>query len=180
MMKDPLMRVLCKEKGESIIREVRLARLTVERLREYYEHLKQFKVVFNDHVQGDFESFANIFLSQNEATGQLLPNGLIWEVDDVGILFITEIREAQCLAHFTFWDRRFKGREQLIREMLSYLFDRFGFERIEARAALYATPAMIAVERIGFVKEGRLRNAVKYEGKWFDVNVYSMLREEAA
>lgn len=178
MKDEPLMRVLCKEKGGDVVREIRLASLSTEKLRHYYDNLKQFRAIFNDHVNGSFERFANLFLSQNVETGALQPRGLIWEVDDVGILFLTEVDEVQGEAHFTFWDRRLKGRENLIIEMVRYVFMHYKIHRIETRVALYATPIMLAVERMGFKAEGRLRDAILYEGEWFDVNVYSILSHE--
>ncbi len=37
---------------------------------------------------------------------------------------------------------------------------------------------MDAVERLGFVLEGRLRRSVKYHDRWFDVNTYSVVPED--
>ena len=34
---------------------------------------------------------------------------------------------------------------------------------------------MDAVENLGFVLEGRMRRAILYHDKWFDVNLYSVL-----
>lgn len=178
MNDEPLMRVLCKEKKLEVVREVRPAELTTERMRYYYEKMKPFKAIFNDHVNGSFERFANLFLSENVETGTLQPRGMIWEVDDVGILYLTEVNQTQGTAHFTFWDRRLRGRENLILEMVRYCVEHYEIHRIEVRVALYATPIMLAVERMGFKHEGRLRDAVMYEGEWFDVNVYSILSHE--
>lgn len=82
------------------------------------------------------------------------------------------------MAHFAFWDRRFRGREELVLKMLEYVFEKYGFHRVETRVALYANPVMAAVERIGFVKEGRAREAVLKDGEWYDTNLYAILRRE--
>lgn len=156
---------------------MRPAVLTPETLHDYYEKIKQFDVVFNEHVPNDPIEFASIFLGQDK-TGEVFAKGLIWEVDDVGILYLTEICETQALAHFTFWDRKLRGRLNLIREMIKYCFARYGFERIETRVALYAKPILPVVEKIGFKKEGRLRHTSPYKGKWFDTNIYSILKGE--
>lgn len=157
---------------------MRPARLSVGRLRYYYEQLKGFDVVFNDYVKNDPTSFIQKFITVDEY-GQVHPTGLIWEVDDVGIIYLTDIRPAyEGLADFDFWDQRLRGREPLVREMVKLGFEHYGFHRIVTEVALYARPALQFVERVGFKKEGRKREAVRYKGDWFDVNLYSMLAHE--
>jgi RimJ/RimL family protein N-acetyltransferase len=174
----PVLTVECDEPEGTFVRSVRPVQLNMERLKFYYDQLKQFDVVFNDFIENDLESFINIFLSDDGHDG-IVSNGLIWEVDSVGIIYITDIRPSSAVAHFSFWDRRLKGRENLIRAMLRWGFDQFGFHRIEARVGLYAAPWVSrAIERVGFKKEGRLREAVQYKGEWFDMNVYSILEHE--
>ena len=152
--------------------------LSTEKLREYYERLEEFDIAFNDHVPNTPGGFASMFLSVNEDLS-VSAKGLIFEVDDVGILYLTHIMPGfSALAHFAFWDRRLRGREELIRKMIEFAFETYGFQRIETRVALYAVPAMAATERIGFVKEGRAREAVRRNGEWYDVNLYSILRRE--
>lgn len=152
--------------------------LDTDTLKKYYAKLKRHEIAFNDHVPNTPEGFASIFLNVNEDFS-VSANGLVWEVDDVGILYLTHIApKFSALAHFAFWDRRFRGREDLIRQMLDYCFEKFGFHRIEVRIALYANGMMSAVERIGFTKEGRLRQAVLKNNEWYDVNLYSILESE--
>lgn len=158
--------------------------LTVERLKHYYDNLKDFDVIFNEYVENDFRAFVNQFLREDR-NGNIVSTGLLWEVDDVGILMLQDIRPGyEALAHYNFWDQRFRGREDLCREMLRHLFSRYGFHRIVTEVALYAKPAMNAVERIGFTKEGRKREATRYkpndadEAEWWDVNLYSILEHE--
>ena len=98
------------------------------------------------------------------------------DVDDVGIFFLNEIIPHQSAsAHFVFWDKRFRGREELCKEMLRYVFEQYKFERIQVEVPLYAYHTMDAVENLGFVLEGRIRRAILYHDKWFDVNLYSVL-----
>ena len=174
----PVLEIECNEPEGTFVRSVKPVPLSFERLKFYYEQLKQFDVVFNDFVENDLESFINIFLS-NDGSDGVISNGLIWEVDSVGLIYITDIKPHSALAHFSFWDRRLKGREDLIRGMLRYGFETFGFHRIEAKVGLYAAPWVSrAIEKVGFKKDGRLREAVLYKGKWFDLNVYSILEHE--
>jgi len=175
---EPVLSVECDEPDGKIIRHVRLASLTVERIRFLWERLREFNVLFNDQVRVDFGSFVEHFLLQVD--GEFVPAGLIWDVDDVGIFFLNEINEGvSATAHFVFWDRRFSGRRELCRKMIEYVFATYDIERIEVRVPIYAYFTIRAVELIGLRREGRLRHAVKYEDKWFDILVYSILRGEA-
>ena len=167
----------CAESKGTVVRRVRFVELTMEKLLGYYNRLKEFDAVFNDDFPNDPIAFGQLFLNQSP-NGFVQARGLIWEVDDVGILYLTNIGVKSATAHFTFWDQRIRGREPLIRAMIKYGMKEYGFERIETRAALYATRAIRAVERIGFVKEGRLRKSVSFKGELFDAYVYSLLREE--
>ena len=175
-MMDPILRVECNEPGGLVVRRITLAPLTLGKLEEYWEKLSKFPTLFNNHIT-DFNDFVGAFLSMD--SNGIRARGLIWEVDDVGLIFMTDIYPVfQASGHFTFWDRRFRGREKLIREMIKYAFKEFGFRRIVAEVPLYTQPTLKAVERVGFVKEGRYRKYVFYQGEWWDVNFYSILKEE--
>ena len=174
----PALVVECNEPEGTFDRTVTPVAISLQKLRYYYEKLKEFDVVFNDHVPNTPGGFASIFVSIDEDF-KVTANGLLWEVDDVGILYLTHIVPGlSATAHFSFWDRRLRGREKLIYEMIKLAFEHYGFQRIETRVALYANPVLGAVERIGFVKEGRARKAVKRNGEWYDVNLYAMIKEE--
>lgn len=154
-----------------------LAQLSFERIRFLWDKLKEFEVLFNDHFQHDFKKFADAFVLQID--GEPVPTGLIWDIDDVGIVYLTDmVAEANALIHFLFWDRRWRGREELCRTMIRYIFDRYRFHKLTWQVPLYAFHTMAAVERIGFTLDGRIRDDVRYKGQWFDVNYYSVLEGE--
>ena len=167
----------CVEPEGEIVRYVRFVELTMEKLLGFYDRLKEFDIVFNDDFPNDPLAFAQLFLNQNP-NGSVQARGLIWEVDDVGILYLTNIGVKSATAHFTFWDRRVRGRHELVRAMIKYVMQEYGFERIETRAGLHTRNVFLFIKQIGFVKEGRLRKSVSYKGKLFDAYVYSLLREE--
>ena len=170
--------VECREPGGPIVRTVTEGVISFERINYLWEKLSQFDTLFNDFVRGDFSRFVQHFVKQ-DAAGNPMPTGLVWDVDDVGIFFLTEMMPLNSgLAHFVFWDKRFRGREELCRKMLKMAFDELQFHRIRVEVPLYANFTIQAVERIGFTLEGRQRQAIKYKGDWFDVNMYSMLAEE--
>lgn len=176
---DVVLKVKCSERDGEVVRSVRPASLSIENLRRYWNHLKEFDVLFDEFVQGDVDAFIRRFVGQN-GDGEPVARGLIWEVDDVGILFLTEFNPyyREATGHYTFWDGAYRGREELVREMLRYVFDDLDLRIIRAEVPLYAQPAMVFAEKLGFVKEGRKRDARFYKGQWFDVNMYSIRKEE--
>ncbi|GAG16272.1 unnamed protein product, partial [marine sediment metagenome] len=118
--------VECAEPEGTVDRSVEQIQLSAEKLKWLYDRVKEFDLVFNDHVPNTLDGFASLFVVPN-GNGRITSNGLIWQVDEVGILYLTDIRpEFEALAHFTFWDRRIRGREELVRAMLRYCFDRYG------------------------------------------------------
>jgi len=175
---EPILRVECQEPEGNILREIRLMPLSIENMKFLWDKLSQFPTLFDRHIV-DIDDFSNTFLSQN-SDGSLRPNGIIWGIDDVGIFYLTNIYPMyQATGHFTFWDRRFRGRRDLVRSMIKYVCKEFGFHRLVAEVPLYAMPTIHAMEGMGLIKEGRMRKATWYNGEWWDVNVYSVLEEEA-
>lgn len=175
---EPIMVVECAEPGGTFQRKVRLCVFSIEKLRYLYEKLKPFKTLFNDFVKDDPDAFVKSFV-RIDGHGDVQCYRLVYEVDDVGILALTDI-DAGCdaKAHFTFWDRRFRGREKLIRQMILYVMQQFDLHRVEVEIPLYVPNAIKFVLRLGFKYEGRRRQVVKYEGQWFDSDLFSILRHE--
>lgn len=170
--------VKCTEPDYSGYRVVRFVQLSRDKIREYYEKMKDFDVLFNDWIRGNPEAFTANFL-RPMPDGRIGATGLIWEVDDVGILFLTDIIPgATASAHFTFWDRRLTGRQDLVKEFLAIVMDELHFRRVEVEIPLYAYPLFSFVEEVGFKKEGRKRSAVLYKEQWFDTNLYSVIKED--
>lgn len=173
-----VMTVLCAEPEGDFYREVYLMKLSVAALKALWEQLSQFETLFNDFSHNDPEAFINTFVHIDDA-GDVHPRGLIWEVDDVGIIYLDEIAPGNCAnLHITFWDRRFRGRESLVRHMLSYMMEKFDLHRISVLIPDNSRPANRYIPRVGFRREGVLREAFLYKGKWIDVNSYGILRSE--
>jgi RimJ/RimL family protein N-acetyltransferase len=172
--RDFVLEVVCHERNGQVVRHVKQTVLTLDRMQFLWHKLREFDVLFNDHVQGDFEAFVQHFIVQVD--GEYRASGLMWDVDDVGMFLVNDIKPAiSASAHFVFWDRKFSGREELCREMVKYGMEEFQLKRVQVEVPLYARKTMSAVERIGFVQEGRLRDTTLYKGEWFDSNIYSMI-----
>ena len=170
---------VCKEPEGDIERFVYPMELSIENLRMFWEKSRQFRTVFRDEVNGDFRKFCELFISHEG--DHLRAHGLFWCIDDfVGVYYITHITEAECDVHYTFFDRRHTGREQLTKNVLKYGFEHFGFQRMNVTIPMYASRHTFGFTiAIGFKKEGVKRKCIKYKGEWFDATHFGLLRDEA-
>lgn len=76
-------------------------------------------------------------------------------------------------------DNRNKGYgKEAVRLILDYGFNNLGMERITANTLELNISAQKALEKLGFVLEGRARRAVYFGGKRYDKLSYGLLAEE--
>jgi len=78
-------------------------------------------------------------------------------------------------------DAAFQGRgiaTLAVRALLGYCFDELGLNRVELTVATDNARSIRLAERLGFVREGRLRQAEWLGGAFVDHYVYGLLRSE--
>jgi hypothetical protein len=61
---------------------------------------------------------------------------------------------------------------------IGFLFKNYGFTRITTMASENNPKAIELCKLMGFTEEGRMRKAMLYHDKWYDVFTYGLLREE--
>lgn len=178
-MVDPVVEVPCIEGDNYVVRRVYPMQLTPQNLKTFWEKARQFRTVFGEQINNDFEKFVRLFITSDE--DRLYPKGLFWVVDDfVGVFYLTRITEVEAQCHYTFFDRRHKGREDLTRSMLRHVFRRYGFRRLNVEIPMYASKSTFGFTfALGFKEEGRKRKCVEYKDDWFDALTLGILREEA-
>lgn len=64
------------------------------------------------------------------------------------------------------------------RLLVHYLFDHTRAERVQAVTDVENTAEQRALDRVGFTREGRLRDLQWREGGWHDQLIYSLLRRD--
>ncbi|MFP4471261.1 MAG: GNAT family N-acetyltransferase [Bacteroidales bacterium] len=77
------------------------------------------------------------------------------------------------------WQGRGMGFEAM-QALVTHAFDHLNLHRLEAEVIEYNKPALRLVENLGFVNEGLLREARYYNGKYFNILSYGLLRREFA
>ncbi|HEX2908990.1 MAG TPA: GNAT family protein [Phototrophicaceae bacterium] len=70
--------------------------------------------------------------------------------------------------------------QDALRLLLNYAFAELNLHRVGLTVLDYNTRAINAYERAGFIREGVQRQAVQRAGRFFDLILYSLLREEWA
>lgn len=74
------------------------------------------------------------------------------------------------------WGKHF-GTE-ITKKMISYGFDVLNLNRIQLHVSVENKPAVKIYENNGFIQEGRLREAMNHNNKYYDFFLMSILRKE--
>lgn len=173
--------VECWERDEAVTRNVRFMPLRPEYLKRFWEESKKFRALFTEEINNDFKRFLDLFIDGGPDGMTPTPKGLFWVVDDfVGMFYMTNIVPGiDAHVHYTFFDRKQAGRDRLVKAMLRYCFQRYDFHRFTVELPFFAYRGTFPfVESVGFKKEGRKRKAANFNGEWFDVNIYGILKED--
>jgi RimJ/RimL family protein N-acetyltransferase len=75
----------------------------------------------------------------------------------------------------------FRGRrlaDDAARRFQRLLLGELGFHRLELEIYAFNERACAHAERVGYVREGRKRQAYLYDGEWVDTVLYSLLPED--
>ncbi len=101
-------------------------------------------------------------------------------IGDIGLMDIdwrTRAAEVGILiGEKSFWNQGYGS--EAMRLMLKHAFDTLNLNRVFLRVYDHNPRAIRAYEKVGFVHEGRMRQARYYAGEYFDVLLMSVLRSE--
>jgi len=67
---------------------------------------------------------------------------------------------------------------KVMEAMINHAFKHLNLHRLEVEIIDYNPAAIWLVEKLGFVNEGRLREARYFDGKYYDILRYGLLRSE--
>lgn len=179
---EPILSVVCEEPGGSIERHIYKFVFSEENIKKFWENVKRYPKIFGKDTIGDIEDFLNMFFYVDH-NGFWQTNNLFYIVDDfVGTLALTNIyHPTDALMHFTFYDGRLKGRDILIKEVISYVMDEYDFVRLSAEIPCYApkTTMKFVSDKLGLVLEGKRRDgAYDLYGNLTDVLLYGVTKKD--
>lgn len=190
------------EKGKEVTRYVYPLTFTTENLNKLWIAAKPFRTIFGHEHDDDFIKFVSFFLDLSDPS-VARAKGLFWIVDDfLGLFYISDITpNVDASVHFTFFDGAFQRRKPLIVAALRYGFQHYNLHRFSTEVPHYVKVPLIrdndgkvildsngkpkqkfnafkAVESLGFKYEGKRREVRPFDNKFFDVNIYGLLRSE--
>ena len=133
------------------------------------EHSRQF-------IEANLEDFAH-----NRGFG----TGVFYQEQLVGTLGSARFNIADQVVEIGYWlSAEFEGRgiiTRACRAILPYLFEERGFNRVQIRCATGNYRSCAIPERLGFTREGILRQEGRVgDGSYVDLIIYSLLAEEWA
>jgi len=161
---------------------VRHLSMTWPKLRLVWERLQEFRTLFSDLTKGDLDNFLRYI--GNESTLWLE----IWEEkrpnappELIGIFMCEGLhRVVDIDAHILFFDRDVAGRVSVCKAITAWLFATLPIQRITVEPSQLAYAAIRLVRNIGFKQEGKKRQALLLGGRWVDVYIFGLTRQEAA
>jgi ribosomal-protein-serine acetyltransferase len=147
-------------------------------------HLRQW-LPWVDYMQTveDFDAF--IAMSQKrEAAGTDIGCMILYNDEPAGRIGIYDINRQNSIGAIGYWlGEAFSGKgiaTKACRELVDYAFTTLGLNRAEIKCGTGNYPSQAIAERLGFKKEGVLRQAELLHGNYIDLYLYSMLKAEWA
>lgn len=116
--------------------------------------------------------------SQSWADGTLLPLGIIQDGRIVGTVALMNLDSGHSTEIGYWLDEAFTGRGLVtaaVRALMIFGREHLGRHRFVIRCQPTNTPSAAVAQRLGFVLEGRQRDAEYVNGKFHDLEVYSWL-----
>lgn len=150
--------------------------LTPAKVRDLWKEYSKHDVLFSDYTMGKVEPFITAILN---------PRSIWFELFDlttskaIGIASLSEIiPHYDAKGHFAFWDKIGSRREPLVWQLMDICFDDFALHRMSAEAPAYQRGVIRAIKKLGFSQEGEKVEGVLYRGKWSNVLMFGITREE--
>ena len=169
--RDTLFTAECSEGDETIVRSARPMILDSEEVVRLWFRLSKFPVMFASPQEANFKNFVKML--QDEYS-------VLIAFDDIGMALVSDIVPGvEARFHISFWDSKLKGREQLIRELVKWIFDVLLVRRVASPIRADAKAMRAFMKRVGLYFEGSLKNWVEKDDKLYDLHLYGGTNNEA-
>ena len=149
---------------------------------ENREHLREWMPwVDSMNSAYQFESIIPIWLSQF-AENNGLNVGILYNGELVGSIGLHQIDWHNRMANIGYYlSKNAEGHgimTRTVQSLLNYTFFTLGLNRVEIRCGVKNKKSRAIPERLGFVKEGIIRDGEQLYGNFHDLFVYGMLASE--
>lgn len=141
-----------------------------------YIESKQYDALFSDYTKGNLDSFLSIFLNPRSVWLEIVrqSDGL-----NVGSMYMTDIiLYYDADVHFSLWDSISRGREPIMTEAMLWAMDKFQLRRLTAEIPAHQSGVIRFAQRLGFIEEGRRREAIYHKDTWVEAVILGILKDE--
>lgn len=158
------------------------ALLLFQLVEENREHLRKWLPWVDSMVTPyDFESVIPIWLNQI-AENSAYNLGIVYKGELVGSIGLHQIDWYNKMASIGYYiAKKAEGRgiiSRTVQALINYAFFELGLNRIEIRCGVQNKKSRAIPERLGFVKEGIIRDGEQLYGYFHDLIIYSKLARE--
>lgn len=169
---------VCDEPEGSILRTVRHFEFNQENLDKLWNKISMFPSFMGSEIRTYTDMIK--YFTTIDSGNRVIPKGLCLVVDDfVGIFWMTDIKQLhEASVHYTFFDKRNRGRINLCKKALEFAFRHFHFHRLWTQAPVPAAYVNKFIQALGFIKFGTARRNTFFKGRFYDTNMYDVLKEE--
>jgi len=117
------------------------------------------------------EAFAALYMARGS---------MFFEIGDFeGVFWLVNVALGhKAVGHIVLWAEKWKGKYQLAKEVIHEIFRLLNLQRLEAFIPTLNEKACKYAEKLGFTLEGVLRRFDRYDERYVDIAVYSLLKEE--
>lgn len=146
------------------------------------DNLKKWLPWLNDmnSVDDSLQFIKNSFQVYNNRKG--ITAGIFWNEKLVGIIGFNDLDFKNKIGYIGYWlGENYQGKGLMttaVSSLLTYGFTELSLNRIDLRAASKNMPSRAIAERLGFKKEGEIRQVEWLYDHYVDHVIYGMLRED--
>lgn len=168
------------DNGRGIIRSLRAVvvdRENRELLQEVWEKLRDKTEIFADQTRDNPYYFLAVLTQPGAEHFYYWPSE---RKKPSGIMSVMEILPGSSASfHASFWeDEPFSERLKVAEELIDHMFAEHNLNRLTVAIPDFHKTAIRSTRLLGFRYEGALRKAHLYGGRYYDVQLYGLLREE--
>lgn len=137
--------------------------------------MQGYRTLFSDLTRGDESNFVAVMCKPYSLWIEVMNDHV-----PVGVIYFTELdMEIDCNAHMIFFDRKPSEKFLVCKQLLEEMFKEHPrLERMSATVpGIYFSTLQLA-KRLGFKLEGIKRHGTLMNGRWIDLKMLGILREE--
>lgn len=148
--------------------------LNPDKIKMIWDRLQKHKTLFSDITRGNVGVFVRSLADHQTIWFEVRNRGVL-----VGLIWFEGMGQiVDCVVHIVFFDRKPTSKLEVCRKLMRWMFDNYPLQRITVTPPVIYYGTIRLLNTLGFTREGCKRRAVLLGGKWNDVLIYGITREE--